>query len=208
MLPAEPHPWNVGEGRLPSSDDHYHVASHQVRGLDGRLHQVDLDANCWMFTPGIPPHCRTQSPRLPGVNLQVGDPLMTPAGHASASVEHVGKRTQLQNVWRVRWGPQGLGSRDIEDVEVQGFHGREDFDQMPDLEVGAARWEVYRLQRDVAYQRPVVLRETINTKPHRPPEGGVSRTSNVVRPINSVDSEDKYVPVGVDMSTEAAGKLV
>lgn len=41
---------------------------------------------------------------------------MTPAGHASASVERVGKRTQLQNVWRVRWGPQGLGSRDIEDV--------------------------------------------------------------------------------------------
>lgn len=47
----------------------------------------------------------------------------------------------------------------------------------------------------------------MNTKPHLPPEEGVSHASNV-RPINSVDSEDENVSVGVDMSAEAAGKVV
>lgn len=148
--PAEPH-WSLecrggigGPGyRIQTLRDHCHVGSHQGRVFDDRLHQVDLDADCRMFTPFIPPHCRRHSPRLSGVNLQVGDPLMTPAEHASASVARVGERTQLQNVWRVRWeGFEGLGSRDVEDLEVQGFHGGEEFDQMPDLKVGAASFEV------------------------------------------------------------------
>ena len=65
---------------------------------------------------------------------------MAPAGYDS--IERVRKRTQLQMLDLERGS--GRGSGNIADEDVQGFQGGEDVEgqEMPDLEIGAAIWEV------------------------------------------------------------------